>query len=536
MLTSANKLAGTDYSRYLAVDAIDAETIKQAKEIFARYTDHGVIAGGNFEDDAWPVTDEKSRTWIRFAYSDTEYEKHARRWIGCTSGCFRDAAKSYVLFHMGARTLPALREMAFHLCQVAGSDFPDEDGFGEESAQISEFLQLIPGFSEERNAAIECLEDCAALQRIHSGGQRKLLDFTSYFRFHDAIDEYWRGAGEEERRFYFPLYLWWKLTAVLPLRVTEFLMIPKECIRKTEKEYLVTVRRTRLKGGNTLMAYRIDSDYEKKTYPVSPGLAEEILWYKEATKEMEPSPIDSLFCYGPYRERHQLSTGTIYGYDCLKTTKEDFYRYVLAGKGIPVVNLGDTRHISMMNLIISGGSPRMCMELAGHVNIGVSSHYYTNMASLVECSTYELYRKTQKGAAAAIHGSSRYSMEPTEELTEIPGGWCSSPRRRMKQVADCIPAVNSLGEIGDCRCCRYFRRDRQGRHLDFYDTEQGRQKVTADSWFLMHMVEAVRQGIGCQENIRQALLRLQQSCSHYRQCLWNQYRGDGNGEAKENRQ
>ncbi len=32
--------------RYLAVDAIDAETIKQAKEIFASYKEHGVITGG----------------------------------------------------------------------------------------------------------------------------------------------------------------------------------------------------------------------------------------------------------------------------------------------------------------------------------------------------------------------------------------------------------------------------------------------------------------------------------------------------------
>ena len=79
-----------------------------------------------------------------------------------------------------------------------------------------------------------------------------------------------------------------------------------------------------------------------------------------------------------------MSTGEIYSYDCLKTTKDDFYKNVLAGKEIPVVNLGDTRHIAMMNLIISGGSPRMCMELAGHANIGISSHYYTNMAELVE--------------------------------------------------------------------------------------------------------------------------------------------------------
>lgn len=97
MLTAANKLAGTDYSRFLAVDSIDAETISKAKEIFNRYLSHGIITGGRFEDDEWPVTDEKSRITIRFSYSDTEYEKHAGNWIGCTSQCYKEAAKSYVL-------------------------------------------------------------------------------------------------------------------------------------------------------------------------------------------------------------------------------------------------------------------------------------------------------------------------------------------------------------------------------------------------------------------------------------------------------
>ena len=415
MLTAANKLAGTDYSRFLAVDSIDAETISKAKEIFNRYLSHGIITGGRFEDDEWPVTDEKSRTTIRFSYSDTEYEKHAGNWIGCTSQCYKEAAKSYVLFHMGAWTLASLRELASHLCRTAAADFPGEDGFGDESSHIAELLQLIPGFSESRNAAIECLEDCAALQRIRSGRQRHLLDFTAYFRFHDAMDEYWQGAKPDDRRFYFPLYLWWKLTAVLPLRVTEFLMMPRDCIRETEKGYMVTIRRTRLKGGNTLMAYRIDSDFEKKSYPVSSEVAESILWYKEATGKMDAPPIDSLFCYEPYRERHRMSTGEIYSYDCLKTTKDDFYKNVLAGKEIPVVNLGDTRHIAMMNLIISGGSPRMCMELAGHANIGISSHYYTNMAELVECSTYALFRKNKKGAAARFQGESFYSLTPLSD-------------------------------------------------------------------------------------------------------------------------
>lgn len=536
MPLAMSRVIGKDYSQYLVIDTIDGEILEEAKEIFQKYVNNGVIINSSFDDDEWLVTDEKSKTWISFSYSEIEYEKHAGRWIGCSSQCFKEAVKSYILFNFGLKVLSTLKALALSFCHLTTSDLPDENGFGVNSGQISKLLQIIPGFSEERNAAIECLEDCATLYNIcKTQNQRKLLDFASYFKFHDALNDYWKDANEEDRCFYFPIYLWWNLTAILPLRVTEFLLTPKECLLQKENgEYQIIVRRTRLKRRGATIAYNIEQDYEKKMYPVSAGIAHEILWYKDNTKNLEPSSIDTLFCIGAYKERHKspYPNTSIFAYSQMNRLKADFYRNVLKGKDIPVVDFGDTRHIAMINLIISGGSPRMCMELAGHSRISISSHYYSNMASLVECFTYEMYRRAQKGTAAVINGNDLYSMMPVTQLIQIPNGWCSSPKRKLKQVDDCILAMNSLGEIGDCKSCQYYRRDVQGKHLDFYDIEQGKQKVVSDSWFLMHMIEAVRQGIGCEESIRQAILRLQQSCNHYRQCLWNQYVEDNNGKTQ----
>lgn len=531
MITAASKLAGADYSRYLVVDRMDEENLGRAKENFAYYQQLGVITGGTFDDDIWNVTDEKSRTSIRFNYSDDDYENHAQEWIECSSKCYREAAKAYIVFLMGSRALGALRGMATMFRNAVVEDFSDGLNFGDDGFHMAELLRLIPGDSDIREAAIEKLEDSAAAATKVRGRQRKLLDFSSYFHFSDALNDFWATADDREKLFYFPLYLWWNLTAVLPLRVTEFLVMPRECIQKTAQGYLVTVRRTRLKGGHTLMTYHLDDDYVKKAYPISDKIAGEICWYREKTSQDVPPPIDVLFYMAPYKSYRKDAEQEVFNYDCLVHTRDDFYKYVLVGKGIPVVKPGDTRHIAMMNLIISGGSPRICMELAGHVNMGISSHYYSNMSALVECATYELYRRNKKGTAAVISGSSIYSLERTENLIKIPDGWCCSTKRKEMDVSDCIMAVNTLGEIGDCKCCRHFRPERQGVHLDFLDTELGKEKVTADSWFLMHMVEAVRQGIGCREDLRQAMLRLQQSCSHYSECLLKQYEEEENGQA-----
>ena len=535
MITAFNKAAGLDYSRYLSVNSLDEETLHKARDIFQYYYEHGIIIKGSFDDDNWQVTDEKSCTWIRFGYDDSIYEAHAQEWIGCTTDCYRETIKAYVVFLMGSRTLPALRELASRFREVASMDYPEGQGFKEDSGHVAEMLRLIPGEYTERESAIEFLEDCYRNYVKKMGNQRKLLDFPAYFRFHDLFTEFWENADDNKRLYYFPLFLWWNLTAVLPLRVTEFLMIPENCITQTGDEFIITVRRTSLKGSDKRMAYKVDEDYEKKNYPVSKRVAKMILWYKGKAGKEEKSPIDVLFRMGPYKSRRKDAVQDIFNYDCLRHMKTDLYRYELP-EDAPMVHFGDTRHIAMMNLIISGGSPRMCMELAGHANIGISSHYYSNMTALIECATYELYRKSKQGTGARVSGKRFYSLESTENMVRLKNGWCSSEKRKAFQVDDCILAVNSLGEIGDCKSCRYFRGDVQGNQIDFFDSTHGKNKVLSDCWFLMKMFDAVRQGIGCQEDIKQALLRLQTSCNHYRECLWKEYEVKEHGETEKTQQ
>jgi len=528
---AANQVSGLGYSRYLSINSIDDDSLRRAENIFSYYREHGVIQTGMFGDDEWELCDERIRVHLCFGLSDELYYKNAESWTGCTSDCYRDAAKAYVLFQMGTLSLYSLRNVTNTLRQLGESGFDQAVTIRHNAGHAVKFLQLIPGYSTERDAVIELLEENSAMSGKKRGRSRELANFKSYFRFHDELDKFWASAAESAKLFYFPVFLWWNLTAILPLRPTEFLMMPQDCLACSGNEYFITVRRTRLKGGNSRITYSIDGDFEKKSYPVSWKLAKEIKWYQDLTDGMQPSPIGALFrreassCYERWDKR--ASVALPYGYMNLNFALKVFYREVLSERNdICIIHLGDTRHIAMMNLIISGGSPTVCMELAGHEDIDVSSNYYANMANLVECATYEMYRKGKKGSQVLLQGKKEYQFVQPDRLTRVKDGWCRSSIRKELGVADCISAVNSLGEIGDCKCCRYFMADRQGVHLDFYDTVKGKESVDADSWFLMHMIEAVRQGIGLQEDIKSAMLRLQQSCRHYRECLIRSYGKD----------
>lgn len=531
MVIAANQVPELGYSRYLSINSIDDESLKRAENIFSYYKEHGVIQTGTFGGDEWELCDERNRVHLCFGLSDELFYRNAESWTGCTSDCYRDAAKAYVLFQMGMLSLHSLRNVTNTLRQLGESGFDQAVAVRKNAGHAAVFLQLIPGYSTERDAVIESLEENNSVSDRKKGGARELADFKSYFRFHDELDRFWESAAEPAKLFYFPMFLWWNLTAILPLRPTEFLMMPRDCLVCSGDENFITVRRTRLKGGNSRITYSIDGDFEKKPYPVSRKLAKEIKWYQELTNGMHPSPIGALFrreASSYYEKWDKRAAITLpYGYMNLSFALKVFYREALSGRNdISMIHLGDTRHIAMMNLIISGGSPTVCMELAGHEDIDVSSNYYANMVNLVECATYEMYRKGKKGSHVLVQGQREYQFVQPDGLTRVKDGWCRSSRRKGLGVEDCISAVNSLGEMGDCKCCRYFMADIQGVHLDFYDTAKGRENVDADSWFLMHMIEAVRQGIGLQEDIKSAMLRLQQSCMHYRDCLIKSYGKD----------
>jgi hypothetical protein len=198
----------------------------------------------------------------------------------------------------------------------------------------------------------------------------------------------------------------------------------------------------------------------------------------------------------------------------------DFYDEVVtpSGADIGAITLGDTRHLAMVNLIISGGSPTICRELAGHACIDVSSHYYTNVANLVECATREHIRKS-KGGAAGFVGEQRYPLSRPPHAHRVQGGWCDAMSVKNGDISECLKAADSNGHIGECVCCPRFWPDEQGLRMRYYDKELGKQRVDADTGFLLDMIEAVRRGIGYTEDIGSAILRLQRSCDHYFKCV-----------------
>jgi len=513
----------------MAVREIDPEMLQIACSIFNDYKARGVITKGNFNDMSWSLTDQTRNVGLNLITFDGGEQKRAMSWIGCNYRQYVECVKAYLVFNLGEIGLASLQEIVRVFMRLAtAAGYADIADF-EYTRHIIALLQIIPHGNEQRDGVIEELEErlARAKGKRREGRQRQLADFRSYLRFHDVLQSFWQTANKRQKLFYFPIYFWWNLTAILPLRPTEFLLTPRECLRINDKNNVLTVRRTKLKGAKEKINYQISGDYELKEYVIQENLAVEIKWYIRATENMKISSLDTLLAQSPhfaYLNGPLSSSNKYYSYGCMNTCLRMFYSEIIehSGEDISRIHLGDTRHLAMTNLIITGGSPVVCRELAGHSSIEISANYYSNVSNLVECATLELYRKSRI-AAADITGTPRYPLSTPADMRRVTDGWCASETIKAGGIDDCLRVINNEGNIGDCRRCDYYRPDNPGVRFEYYDVNAGKQQVEADSRYLIRIIELVRKGLGYEEDILSALLRLQRSSDHYGKCLWEKY-------------
>lgn len=516
MITAKANDNNGNYDKHFVVACIDEETSSQAQMIFNDYKNKRVILSENFDDDIWILTNQLSCTNLSFKINQFQYLRIAQGWVGCSSLDFINCVKIYVVLHIGSLRLTSLQSLVNRLIGLTEISKNEQIPF---NSHTLEFLKILPNSTEMREILIGNMEE-QTLFGQHIKGlklQRVLSSVENYFKFNDYLEQFWMNAREEEKLSYFPLFLWWKLTVILPLRPTEFILTPRHCLSKENGENILTVRRTKLKGNSSSICYNVADDYKLMKYCIPQDLADEIQTYITNTSQMQLSEIDTLFV------PKQNKTAKLYSYLSLKTCLEKFQ---IEKMGLEISNdeyikLGDTRHLAMISLIISGGSPTICKELAGHEDINISSHYYANISRFIECSTYAFARKKN-----AHHVEMReHRIAKSIDTVPVGGGRCDSVVYASGSISECLRYMGNGGEIGECVSCPHFIDGKTGRYLAFWDADEKRKQVDEDCKYLMGVLETVRKGVGLDEEIKSALLKLQSSSARYSHCLYRNMEG-----------
>lgn len=530
------------YDTVIGIQSMDHSCIEKGKEIFEEYKARNIIIECSFMDKRWQFSDEYSNVGMQFNFNEISYNRHYRQLFHLTFAGFIDYVKTYIMFTMGKIILSTLRDTLNDIKRMVGTapEELDQDSlFITNPNRVLEFLSMLPVADTENEDMEGFMDRIDLLAEIQysdrSKKQRPLASFDSYFLFNDIINDYWSSDLDRNTRlFYYPLFLWWQITMVIPLRPREFILTPRNCLEEKKDGTYITLRRNKLKGGNGTVSYQIDEDYVKVQYKIPERLALQIKEYIRLTSDFAPTELETLFVsdtHYKYWGQNKHKNSRYFTYINLHCVLRYFFHDVIEGhynlkivhdRTSPHLNegeinylyLGDTRHLALINIIAEGGTPVLAMMLAGHENMEMSAHYYSNITHLIECRTYRQYRKVLKGNVS-------YNISPQISLPDTvkscvmleDGGRCYSKAYAIGDVSDCINSVGKNGEIGYCPQCSFYSKKNSERFFD--DDSKYKRNIEDDCKFLKEIIKQVRFGITDKEDIIQALNRLQSSSVTY---------------------
>ena len=544
------------HTAILSILYFDETTIQEAEKRFLSYKDKRVILAGSFDDDIWRTSDEYANHELDFNIDKEDFEKIGNKLnIGLKE--FKKVLKTYIISQFGVLVIGTMQSMLFCIKKLIKNYSKKNKALLDETTfyhmgRIQEFFSMLP--IEGREKGIEDIinefEDAEEKFRVkdYQTNQRTLAAFESYFRFNEILKKFWEESADiEEKLFFFPVWMWWNVSGILPLRPREFILTPRNCISEENGEYFLTVRRNKIKGSKRTKTYKISNDYELKKYQIPEELKNEITWYINQTSKYVDTELNTLFIADVHYNkwsRCKPYTSRFFTYINLRTCLryffeqiiEDRYGYTiifdksvkrLNEREINYLSLGDTRHLALINLIFEGATPMVAMMLAGHDNPEMSSHYYSNIATLIECKTYRQFKKMIKGKETyRISGPNK--MLGVKEFAILENsGRCYSQKFQNSDFSDCYNVSGPAGEIGYCQNCKYYRSD----DLTFHSQkDMYRNKIFQECANLSNIVKKVRASNGEKEDIIQVLLRLKDAEYSYQQFLEETQGEENDGE------
>ena len=298
------------YSSSMSMISLSDLNVEDVKTRFEGFQRDGVINSDcKFDDPVWHTTDEYSNVGLHFKFNLFSYSNNYQQIFSLPFEGFVVSVKAFILSIMGRNALSSIQTVLLDLRHVI--DVPVDQVYGTTNAINVSLPSLCGDFfnlfqTDDNNFEIDRLVYAMdAYAEASFGGtgrkQRVLADFDTYLLFNDIMSDFWQSIiNKDMRLFFYPLYLWWRLTAVIPLRPRELLLTPRDCLYAENGDYYLKLRRNKLKGSNRQISYKITDDYVVDTYKIPQSLGEDIQRYIEATAEFDDTDIGTLFIADPH--------------------------------------------------------------------------------------------------------------------------------------------------------------------------------------------------------------------------------------------
>lgn len=290
--------------------------------------------------------------------------------------------------------------------------------------------------------------------------------------FSKVLERYFtEHISELEYRKWFPVWIWWNLTTLIPIRPSEFCMIERDCLIQKNTNFYIRLPRYKQKlnnKGNIQVLdeinipeklYRTIEEYKQKTE--SFGETVTLISYRSLPSIINGKYVENAyvtqktnpnkFTIGPFRDiLNSFYEQIVFGkYNVvLSEAKSQFNGLVISRQLLP----GDTRHLAFINLSRQGYHPVEIARIGGHVSIQTQNHYFNHIQNFVDLEILELITnidldsdKNKMSDSSPSHERvismsfiEKYLLRPikTDIKIKMIDGYCTDPYQRCK-VEDC---------------------------------------------------------------------------------------------------
>lgn len=208
-----------------------------------------------------------------------------------------------------------------------------------------------------------------------------------------SINQYFvDGFNSSSRLFFAPILLWWKITNIIPMRISEFCTMERECISQNNGRYYIRLPREKKTAVNrrvqvvdtleiTKDIFDLIYDYIQLTNPY--GESKTLISYRSILVLEENLTGRGNKGNMNYFNRHNFDT-------LLKRFYKDVVYEVYKKSVKREVRPNDTRHFAFCSLLMQGISPIEIARLGGHSTLEAQYHYSNHTEYFIDVEVKKL--------------------------------------------------------------------------------------------------------------------------------------------------
>lgn len=484
----------------LAVEKFSIEDgVRNAKEILKVLRDEDPIFNEEFEEDIWTFERHLSKTTVIFDFSKIRDTARFRNYM--------DSSKVDFIKCWVADTLSnAYPETVINQFNLLNKIIEMTRFFN--ATQVNEFIEYIRNYSPsvqkclEHNNSIELLEELkkersglatvrdmisaslsflifSDLQSFHvyydpllniRNGlpkevfARQLPSGKDVLKFEYCINRYFiSGISVPSKLFFSPILLWWKITNIIPMRISEFCTIKRECISEENGSYYIMLPRQK-KPVSKRRVQVVD------TLEITKDIFDLIAKYIQLTNQFGESK--TLVSYRAITELYSILGYYNTGSEKLKKNLNyfnrsnfipllrRFYKEVVIEEYNETVKReirpNDTRHFAFCSLLMQGFSPIEIARLGGHTTVEAQYHYSNHTEYYIDLEVKKLieeYMKKDGELIGAFEGQ-EVSYEDIEKRSlQFPDKYNNT--RLPMDIGYCTDELQRC-ESEECMLCKYW--------------------------------------------------------------------------------